>query len=375
MKKYVIGIVTMLLILTTISVTGITYEGQLLQEPTTLLNFDWVITAENTTADPGATNHVIGIYGSWARGIGRFRYRIHFDPEVLEFVEVNEEGCVAEGDGSLTVYENPDYITVYHINIHDIDDAGAGKLSNLVFNISEYAWCASELHFNADQSYYFDKQDHRYYPKLNDGLVFIGVVPPEAPERPSGETEGLTFEEYTYTTSTTDANGGNISYWFDWGNGENSGWTEPYPSGELASASYAWPHAGTYNVSVKAKDEDDFVSDFSEELAVTIERKYKLEIATIGGLLGVVATINNTGGADANDSEWEMELDGGLILLGKETNGTVDVKSGESSMIRSIVFGFGKTEIALYVKAEGTWDRAEATAFILGPLVLSVEMQ
>ena len=62
--------------------------------------------------------------------------------------------------------------------------------------------------------------------------------PPDTPSQPSGPLAGRVGEDLEYSTSTIDSEGHDLYYWFDWGNGENSGWIGPYPSGNTASAIY-----------------------------------------------------------------------------------------------------------------------------------------
>lgn len=95
--------------------------------------------------------------------------------------------------------------------------------------------------------------------------------PPNRPDRPSGPTSGYTGTSYTYSSSTTDHDGDQIYYLFDWDDGTNSGWLGLYNSGATASASHAWSAEGTYNIKVKAKDVYDAESNWSDPLEVVIE--------------------------------------------------------------------------------------------------------
>jgi len=88
-----------------------------------------------------------------------------------------------------------------------------------------------------------------------------------------GETDGYHGASYIYNTSTTDSNGDNIFYFFDWDDGTNSGWIGPYASGELCSTSHTWQSPGTYNISVKAKDVYGEESDWSPQLLVTMKNR------------------------------------------------------------------------------------------------------
>ena len=94
--------------------------------------------------------------------------------------------------------------------------------------------------------------------------------PPAQPTKPVGRTNGIWYKEYTYTSSTTDPNGDQIYYLFDWDDGNNSGWLGPYPSGQTVATSHIWTVLGTYEVKVKARDVWGAGSPWSEPLVVTI---------------------------------------------------------------------------------------------------------
>jgi aminopeptidase YwaD len=94
--------------------------------------------------------------------------------------------------------------------------------------------------------------------------------PPEKPIKPNGPTEGIEGQELTFSTSTTDPDGDQIYYKFDWGNDNYSVWLGPYNSGETIEVSNIWNDAGTYEVRVKAKDTNNRISDWSEPLLVII---------------------------------------------------------------------------------------------------------
>jgi hypothetical protein len=94
--------------------------------------------------------------------------------------------------------------------------------------------------------------------------------PPAKPSKPAGKTLGIWHVEYTYTSSTTDPNGDQILYLFDWGDGSNSGWLGPYSSGQIVSTKHTWTVLGYYSVIVRAKDTWGAASVPSEPLNVTI---------------------------------------------------------------------------------------------------------
>ena len=99
--------------------------------------------------------------------------------------------------------------------------------------------------------------------------------PPDKPSKPSGPinvTEGV---EYTYTTSTTDPDGDQLYYVWDWGGGSPGTYSwgvGPYNSGETSYASHIWESQGSYNIRVKAIDEYGAQSDWSDPLEITVPR-------------------------------------------------------------------------------------------------------
>jgi hypothetical protein len=195
--------------------------------------------------------------------------------------------------------------------------------------------------------------------------------PPNAPEQPSGPTEGNVGEELEYTTKAIDPDGDQIFYWFDWGNGENSGWLGPYLSNESVSESYAWPESGEYEIRVKAKDIYDAESNWSELLIIYISEQQipQLEILTImGGLLRTTAFIQNVGNIEATNVNWNISLMSGTIYTGKRSRGTIDsIKPGEIVTIKSkMILGLGLTDIIVIAETpEGSLDIESADALLL----------
>ena len=96
--------------------------------------------------------------------------------------------------------------------------------------------------------------------------------PPNKPSKPSGPTSGKAGTSYTYSTSTTDPDGDQVYYWFDWGDGTNSGWLGPYNSGQTVSASHTWSERGSYEIKVKAKDTNGAESEWSDPLPITMPK-------------------------------------------------------------------------------------------------------
>lgn len=92
---------------------------------------------------------------------------------------------------------------------------------------------------------------------------------PNTPSTPSGPTSGITGTYYTYSTSTTDPDGDNVYYLFDWGDGATTT-KGPYSSGATVWAAHSWGSVGTYYVKVKAKDSYGAWSSWSSSRQVSI---------------------------------------------------------------------------------------------------------
>jgi outer membrane protein assembly factor BamB len=112
-----------------------------------------------------------------------------------------------------------------------------------------------------------------------DGTIYVGahsysfyaylyaiepIIYNNAPEKPSidGPRKGNINTNYTYSAVTTDADGDNVSYYFDWGDGSNSGWTSYVPSGTSVNLFHSWQKSGFYIIKVKAKDDYEKESDW-----------------------------------------------------------------------------------------------------------------
>ncbi|MBC7080826.1 MAG: exo-alpha-sialidase [Thermoplasmatales archaeon] len=95
-----------------------------------------------------------------------------------------------------------------------------------------------------------------------------------------------------------------------------------------------------------------------------------INIDAVSGGFGVKATVSNVGTIPANNVAWSIDLEGGLIILGKHAEGTIPTLApGASTTISSgLVLGFGKTTIK--VNAGGAVRTA--SGFVLGPFVLGV---
>jgi hypothetical protein len=85
---------------------------------------------------------------------------------------------------------------------------------------------------------------------------YLGIEGNTAPAKPTitGPAKGKPGVTYDYTIKATDAEGQQISYFVDWGDGESIGWLGPYESGEQIVVNHTWQTKQTFTVKAKAKD-------------------------------------------------------------------------------------------------------------------------
>ena len=102
-------------------------------------------------------------------------------------------------------------------------------------------------------------------------VVMININPPEtvSPPAVSGPAAGTVNQSYTFTVttpSTVTPSGDPVQYFFDWGDGNNSGWV----SG--TSAQHIWGATGNYSVKVQARcaTHTSVVSAWSGTVSITI---------------------------------------------------------------------------------------------------------
>ncbi len=106
-------------------------------------------------------------------------------------------------------------------------------------------------------------------------------TPPEKPQKPSGPTSGKAGEELSFTSSTTDADGDEMYYLFEWGNGEFSEWIGPMNSGQEVTASHIWISEGDFSIRVKAKDDHGVQSPWSDPLAISMPQRSSTKLSEI----------------------------------------------------------------------------------------------
>jgi hypothetical protein len=119
----------------------------------------------------------------------------------------------------------------------------------------------------------YDGRTRPYGSGYDRGAYEYRPSPPNTPPTPTGPTTRITGQAGKYFTATTDPNGDQVQYRFDWnasGNHQYSPWTSLVDSGQTVNKSHTWTSPDTYVVKTQAKDIHGAVSDWSDGLTVTV---------------------------------------------------------------------------------------------------------
>jgi hypothetical protein len=116
--------------------------------------------------------------------------------------------------------------------------------------------------------------------------------------------------------------------------------------------SYPWNLNGYY-IAFTIVDDGIYLYKYNELPVIEIEN-------ITGGLFKVSAVIKNTGDVPISGVDWSLLLDGGLIILGRESSGTIaTIEPGATAEISSkVIFGFGKTALNVRVGTEAKSQNA-----------------
>jgi len=93
-----------------------------------------------------------------------------------------------------------------------------------------------------------------------ESITINGYAPPNTPTV-NGPGSGTAGQTYSFSAVSTDPNGDDIKYQFDWGDG-NIEWTDFEESGIPVSISHQYEYGGIYTIKVKAKDKDLLESNY-----------------------------------------------------------------------------------------------------------------
>ncbi|MEM2935133.1 MAG: C13 family peptidase [Candidatus Thermoplasmatota archaeon] len=154
-----------------------------------------------------------------------------------------------------------------------------GKLSIIeAFNFAEFEdYCSPYWETFIENLGWQMEHPQISYTDLNPYQFYIYAWnhPPEKPTI-TGPNQGKVNEAVYFNSYTNDPDGDDIYYLFDWGDGNYSVWLGPYSSGEVCNVSHIWATKGNYSIRVKAKDENGLESEWSDEILISIPKKFSL---------------------------------------------------------------------------------------------------
>ena len=189
-------------------------------------------------------------------GITKLFQNIPDEIPIHEYVHIGGFTAVCTGKKDIRV--NAGMYNAYNITF---DGSASFYYSTVAGNIIKFA-------LSSDDSDFFDFEFN--YELTSTTYTVQGA--PKKPSKPSGPTKGEPNTEYTYTTSTTDSEGDQVYYLYDWGDGTYSEWIGPYDSGRAMSTSHTWTQKGTYTIRVKAKDPEEHESLWSDPLSISMPK-------------------------------------------------------------------------------------------------------
>lgn len=202
--------------------------------------------------------------------------------------------------------------------------------------------------------------------------------PPNRPDV-TGPSKGVIGVSNTFKAMLSDPNGDQVTYKFNWGDGQETDWFGPVSPGEVTQQ-HTYTTPGTFNVKAKARDEHGAESDWTQYpwaiLIQVAEVKITLSSFSIGA---VKATVKNTGDADLNNVQWKINISRDALLAFRDINleksdviGSFPSGASETIQSDSVGFRFGFADVKVTVDAVGLMTPATATgrAFLIGPIVI-----
>jgi hypothetical protein len=104
-----------------------------------------------------------------------------------------------------------------------------------------------------------------------------------------------------------------LYYLWDWGDGNFSEWIGSFDSGEPMFINYSWDETGTYEIRLKAKDNQDNESDWSEPHNISIASQITFSNIQLGYVYLNIFPENNPYGHSNL-----LELFGAIIMVSRE---------------------------------------------------------
>jgi CubicO group peptidase (beta-lactamase class C family) len=223
---------------------------------------------------------------------------------------------------------------------------------------------------------YLTNGEHVFVHLISALFDFAEHSPPDAPTIEGSSKEKIKIAtEFNFTA--IDPDNDEVYYFIDWGDGNYTDWIGPYVSGETVTVNHSWNETGMYSIRAKAKDEFyNMESTWSNPFYMTITAPLLTFGDVVGGFSRVCVEIKNSGNAAATNLDWDIVLEGKLMLLGQSTSGLIEILGADAEVaIKStLIFGFGRIIIIVTVACdEGITAEILKYAFVLGPFILGMK--
>ncbi|TFG07685.1 choice-of-anchor D domain-containing protein [Candidatus Thorarchaeota archaeon] len=146
---------------------------------------------------------------------------------------------------------------------------------------------------------------------------------------------------------------------------------------EQQHPTWTYNQEGIYSVSLTVSDGEFSDTEIKNNYILVLPGEPDLSIGEVtGGLLKVAAQVFNNGTAAASEVNWSIQIEGGIVLLGRTASGAIEsLPAGDSVLIVDRpVFGLGKIIITVTLELPGGEPVTKtATGFLLFFFVLGLQ--
>jgi len=118
--------------------------------------------------------------------------------------------------------------------------------------------------------------------------------PPFPPSIISGPAFGGLGINHSFSAITSDPEGDDVFYMWDWGDGNFSDWIGPFDITNPVVTGYIWNESGVYGIRVKAKDTFGEESDWSEIYNISISKQIEINNLKPGCIYFHIFTFENS---------------------------------------------------------------------------------
>ncbi|MBU0497503.1 MAG: VCBS repeat-containing protein, partial [Candidatus Thermoplasmatota archaeon] len=148
-----------------------------------------------------------------------------------------------------------------------------------------------------------------------------------------------------FTDLSTAENTTITSWQWDFNNDGTIDSTEQHPQ-------WIYSTPGVFTVYLRVSDGIKFDVEIKDEYITILPASFEIRPVT-GGLFRVKTIVKNTGDVSLDNIQWNITLNGGIILLGKETTGLIDILNVDESVEISsnVIVGLGQTSIIVTADA------------------------